>query len=672
MKPDPILLEIMGTKVAAAAEQMYITLQRTSRSVYVKEAADFATAILDTKGDIFAYPTSASFNFLMDCNYASTIRAVPEVEPGDVIVTNDPYLSEAMSTHLPDVHLIRPYFHVGRVVAYGWCFAHLTDVGGAVPSSMSPALTEIFQEGLRVPPMKIIERGQYNEDFVKLFTANSRSPEINMGDVRAMVGALEIGAQRVADLIERHGVETFLACQEDLQDYTAAKAREVLRRIPDGTYEFWDFMDDDMISRIPVRVRVKMTAKDGDVHLDISGTDPHTRTAYNVPTNSQRNYWISFRLSSFLSTYDESMHKNAGLFRHVSVTNPKGTVLNAEFPDAVGHRVSAPWRLSDAVAGAILKAAPELMGALTGGTMVPFALAEYTADGSRIVNAIQPLRVGMGAFRGRDGVDARDNSMNNMRNHPLETVENDSGVVTREYDIRPDSGGPGQWRGGVGQTMTIEILRDGGVIVARGMERMRFPPWGIAGGKPGAVLMSVFNRGRPDERQVGKIHELRVDAGDTLTILMPGGGGFGDPYLRDPDDVLEDVTRGFVSNVGAARDYGVVIAGDDVDRAATEALRRRRTRENDRPDFDFGPEREAWEAVFDDPTMGELNRRLLELPKSVRAHRRQRIFEDAVPGLAADGEMVLAILLADADSVRERLRRTMAATFDEEATVAPE
>ena len=670
MKLDPILLEIMGTKVAAAAEQMYLTLQRTSRSTYVKEAADFATAILDTKGDIFAYPQSASFNFLMDCNYVSTIRAVPEVEPGDVIVTNDPYLSEALSTHLPDLHLIRPYFHLGRVVAYGWCFVHLTDVGGAVPSSMSPAFTEIFQEGLRIPPMKVIERGQYNEDFVKLFTANSRAPEINMGDLRAMVGALEIGAQRVADLIERYGVETFLACQKDLQDYSAAKAREVLRLIPDGTYEFWDFLDDDMISRIPVRVRVMMTVKDGTVHLDLSGTDPQTKTAYNVPTNGQRNYWISFRFSSFLSTYDASMHKNAGLYRHITVNNPKGTVLNAEFPDAVCHRASAPWRLSDAVAGAILKAAPELMCAVTGGTLMPFALAEYTADGNRVVNVIQPLRVGMGAFRGRDGVDARDNSMNNMRNHPLETVENDSGVVTREYDIHPDSGGPGQWRGGVGQTMTIEILRDGGVIVARGMERMRFPPWGVAGGKPGAVLKAILNRGRPNERQVGKIHELRVDAGDTLTIMMPGGGGYGDPYLRDPDNVSEDVTRGFVSHVGAERDYGVVIAGDAVDRAATEALRRHRTREDIHPDFNFGPEREAWEAVFDDATMLELNRRLLELPKSVRADRRRRIFEEAVPGLAGDGEMALAELLADPDAVRVQLRRAMAAVLGEDAAVA--
>ncbi|OFW39071.1 MAG: hypothetical protein A3J29_05565 [Acidobacteria bacterium RIFCSPLOWO2_12_FULL_67_14b] len=661
MQLNPILLEIMGNKVAAASEEMYFALQRASRSGYVKEAADFATAILDADGQIFAYPPSATFNFLIDCNYASTIRAVPDVEPGDVIVTNDPYLSEAMSTHLPDVHLIRPYFHDGRVVAYGWCFAHLSDVGGAVPSSMSPAFTEIFQEGLRIPPMKIVKAGKPNHDFYRIFAANCRTPDVNLGDLRAMVGSLEIGAQRVADIIEQHGIKTFLTCQTDLEDYTAAKARDVLRKIPDGEYDFWDFMDDDMISRVPVRVRVRMTARDGNIHLDLTGSDPHTKTAYNVPTNGQRNYWISFRLTSFLTTYDKTMCKNAGLYRHISVTNPKGTIFHAEFPDAVCIRASAPWRLSDSVAGAILKAAPHLMCAVTGGTMLPFALAEFAADGGRIVNVIQPLRVGMGAFRGRDGVDGRDNSMNNMRNHPLEMVEHDSGVVIRDYDLRADSGGPGQWRGGVGQEMTIEILHDGGTIVARGMERMRFPPWGVDGGQPGAVLKVILNRGRADEREVPKIHELRVNAGDTLTLLMPGGGGYGDPFLRDPEKVRQDVVLGFVTREGAERDYGVILTrSGEVDDQATRARRGRRPRANVAKAFGFGPEREAWERVFDDRTMAELNRRLMELPKSVRADRRRAIFERAVPGLVAGGNEPLAALLADPDAVRARLVEAVA------------
>lgn len=492
-----------------------------------------------------------------------------------------------------------------------------------------------------------------------------------MGDVRAMVGSMEIGAQRVADLIDQHGVEAFLTCQSDLMNYTAAKAREVLRRLPDGEYDFWDYMDDDMISRVPVRVRVKMTVNDGNVHLDLTGSDPHSKTAYNVPTNGQRNYWISFRLTSFLTTYDQTMYKNAGLYRHISAHNPKGTIFHAEFPDAVSIRASAPWRLSDAVAGTILKAAPDLMCAVTGGTMMPFALAEHTAEGGRIVNVIQPLRVGMGAFCGRDGVDGRDNSMNNMRNHPLEMVEHDSGVVIRNYDLRPDSGGPGRWRGGAGQQLTLEILRDGGVIVARGMERMRFPPWGVDGGQPGVVLRVILNQGQPNEREVGKIHELHVNAGDTLTVLMPGGGGFGDPYLREPKSVLQDVILGFVSRSGAKRDYGVVIKGAAVDLAATKTLRLSRKRDNVGADFGFGSERLAWESVFDDTTMFEINQRLLNLPKSVRHDRRRRLFEDAVPGLAG-GTKTLAKLLANPDAARVRLRRAMKDAFGAGAKAAAE
>ena len=555
MRLDPVSLEILGRKLAAITDEMYFLIQRASRSSYVKEAADFATAVLDLDGNVFAYPPSATFNFLIDTNYVSTIRAVPDVQPGDVIITNDPYLSDGMSTHLPDIHLLQPYFCDGRLIAYGWSFVHFADIGGAVPSSMSPALTDIFQEGFRIPPMKLVRGGVLNDDMIALIRANSRTPEVAIGDLKAMLGALGTGAKRIAELAQKNGVQKLVDAGQDLQDYTAAKAREVLRRIPDGAYEFWDYLDDDMITRIPVRVRVRMVARDGEIHLDLSGTDPQVKTAYNVPSMGKRMYWISFRLTSFLTTFDPTMPKNAGMYRWITVNNPKGTILNAEFPDAVNIRASAPYRLFDAITGALIKAAPELMPAATGGTMVPFALAEIAEDGvSRKVEVIEPLRCGMGAFAGRDGVDARDNSLNNMRNHPVETVEAQSGVRVLAYDIRADSGGPGKWRGGVGQMMTVEALHDGGVIVARGMERLRFPPWGVAGGKPGATLQAILNLDRPGERVLGKIHELPLERGDTLTILLPGGGGYGDPFERDVEAVRSDVERGFVSAAAAERD----------------------------------------------------------------------------------------------------------------------
>jgi len=664
MTLDPVLLEIFATKVAAAAEEISLALKRSSRSIYVKEAADFGTGLVDLKGKVFGYPAAASVPFFLDADCRPTIDAVPDLEDGDVIITNDPYLSEGLATHVPDLHMIQPYFHKGHIVAYGWCFIHFMDLGGRVPSSISPSNHEIFQEGMRVPPMKVMKRGRINRDFLEVLRANTRTPEQNVADVTAMQGALATGGRRVADMIERHGVDAFLAAQSELQDYTAAKARQVLRRVPDGTYVFWDYLDDDFVSRIPVRVRVKVTINDGRLHFDLTGTDPQVAAAYNVVTRGRCHEWLTMRLTSFLLTHDPSMAANAGLYRPITCTNPPGTILNAQFPDAVGIRHTTARRLNDAMTGALLKAAPDMMAAPTCGASAPFVLAEYGPDGQgRNVTVLEPMRGGMGALKGKDGVDGRDATLSNMQNHPLETVESEAGVIIREYDIRTDSGGAGQWRGGTGQMMSVEFLRDGGIVLARGMERLRFPPWGVAGAKPAAAFRCLLNRGRRDERVVTKIDELHVNAGDTLTILMPGASGIGDPCLRPPETVRADVEQGFVSRQGAASDYGVVIADDGaVDEAATGTLRSRHRRDNRRADFDFGREREAWEEVFDDETMLALNRRLAELPKSVRYETRRRIFEAAVPNLPMAGTGSLAEAINDPDAARARLAKALAQT----------
>ena len=666
LRLDSVALEVMSRKLQAITDEMYFSVQRAARSSYVKEAADFATALLDPAGDVFAYPPSATFSFLIDTDFRSTIDAVPDLAPGDVIITNDPYASFGLSTHLPDLHLLQPIFADGRIVAYGWSFVHCSDIGGAIPGSVSPAMTSIFQEGFRIPPMKLVKAGVLNAELLGLLRVNSRMPEVVIGDLKAMLGALETGNRRLLELIARQGgaqsgVARLLAAQRDLQDDTEAKARAVLRRIPDGDYEFWDLLDDDMVSGIPIRVRLTMRVRDGAVELDLTGTDPAVRSAYNVPSMGKRMYWLSFRLTTILTALDPLMAHNAGMYRAVSVVNPRGSVLNAEYPDAVSVRNSVPYRLFDCVSGAVLQANRELLPAPSGGAMVTISLAEIAADGfSRVVEVIQPLRCGMGAFDGRDGFDVRDNSLNNMRNQPTELVEQQSSIRVLEYDIRPDSGGPGQWRGGAGQTITVAILCDGGSFLARGLDRMRFPAWGVAGGQPGAPMRIVLNRGRADERVLGKIHELHVRRGDTVTVSMPGGGGFGDPLRRDPAAVLADVVRGFVSEAGAAREYGVMIDGGIVDAAATAAARQRRANTGPARDFTFGAERDAWEAAFGDAAMRALNAHLYALPKSVRQDARLALFEAAVPGLAAPARAAFTELCPDPSAAAERLHRAIA------------
>jgi N-methylhydantoinase B len=658
---DPVTLEVVSRKFAAITDEMYFAVQRAARSSYVKEAADFATALLDPDGNVFAYPPSATFSFLIDTDFKATIEQIADPAPGDVILTNDPYASGGVSTHLPDLHVLQPYFHGGKIVAWGWAFVHCADIGGAVPGSVSPALTNIFMEGFRIPPLKLMKRGVPNDDLFALLRINSRMGELNLGDLRAMLGALETGNRRVAELIARQGADTFAAAAQGIQDYTASKARDVLRKIPDGIYEFCDFLDDDMVTGIPIRVRLRMTVKDGSIDLDTSGTDPQVRSAYNVPTMGRRTYWLTFRLTTVLTTFDSLMPHNAGLYRHITVQVPRGSVLRAEYPDAVVVRNSVPYRLFDCISGAIMKANPEMMPAPTGGTLITFSLSEIGPDGfTRVVEAIEPLRCGMGAVDGRDGVDGRDNSLNNMRNHPVELVETTSSIRILNYDIRPDSGGPGKWRGGVAQTVTAEILCDGGIVLARGLDRMRFPAWGVMGGLPGAKMQAIHNKGRPDERRLGKIHELHMKKGDTITLDLPGGGGWGDPLQRDPALVLRDVEGGFVSPEAAASDYGVVITSHAIDTEATETLRRARAGEvTRRGRFSFGIDRELWESVFTDEAMDELNRRLFALPKAIRQDVRARIFEAAVPGITAASGKPIPELIPDPPAAAARLRAAL-------------
>ena len=660
MALDAVLMEIMSQKFAAIAEEMVSVIHRTSRSTFVKEANDFSVAVVDIRGKVFAFPRAAN-TFAIDRPCTTVVDAVPDVEPGDVIVTNDPYSSGGLVTHVPDLHLLQPYFHDGKVVAYGWCFAHLTDVGGAVPSSMSPRHHEVFQEGIRFPPMKMLRRGEMNPVFETLFRANCRIPDINMGDVHAMLGALRMAGRRVTEICERYGGDTFVHSQAALQDYAAVKAREVLRNIPDGTYDFWDYMDDDLVTKYPVRLRVSMTVDDGRVHLDLTGTDPQSRSAYNCCTLAAVHHWLTLKLTIFMLTHDRTIPLNAGIYRSVTAANPPGTIMNAQFPDAVAFRTLAAIRYNDSVTGALLKARDDLIPAPATGCMSTMVISEFEPGAtSPTVKVVQPMRGGMGAYRGRDGIDARDVTINNMRNHPVESIETECGLLVREYDVRPDSGGPGRWRGGNGQTMTLEVTRDAGTFLMRGSDRFRFTAWGVAGGKPSAPYGFIVNQGKANEQRLTKLDRLPVNKGDTITVMMPGAGGFGDPFQREAVAVADDVVNGFIGREVAEREYGVAVTADGtLDRQATERLRAARVRPNVGADFDFGPEREAWETVFDDDTMGEVTRRLYALPKSQRVDRRSRFFDVVIPDLPPTGHGRLSDVLVDPDKARGRLKAAL-------------
>lgn len=657
MKLDPILVEIFFHKLTAIAEEMAITLQRTARTTYVKEAGDFGTALATPEGRFFAYPKVMGVSGFLDSNVATAVSSVGVLEPGDVILTNHPFASAGLSTHLPDLHLVRPIFHEGKIVAHAWDFIHSADIGGGVPSSISPRFSDGFQEGFLIPPIKLMKAGVMNEDVLTLYQANCRTPKVNLGDIKAMLAALHLGEKRVHALIEQHGVETFMNAQKDLAEVAAAKAREVQKQIPDGTYEFWDLMDDDFNSKVPIRVRCKLTAKDGLIHLDFAGSDPQVLAAYNIPTAGERHPWLTLKLMHFIYSNDKSVPLNHGLFDNITVSAPLGSVVNPEPGAAVGVRSATAIRLNEALVGAISRARPDLMPAPSGGVMIPSVLVEQDpATGGRNVMVLQSLVGGTGARRGADGVDGRDSSLANQRNTPIEKTEEESEAYIVDYALRRDSGGAGKWRGGTGVVFSVKIVGEDSSVLGRGMERFVFRPWGVAGGSPGERARVILNQGTPGEKDLGKLDIFHARPGDVVTIMTPGGGGFGDPLERDPDAVLQDIQLGYVSEEAAFNDYGVVIVDESIDRASTD-LRRKDLIEQRGPSagFNFGPERDAWEKVFDDETMTRMNAMLMRLSANVRAQRRLGIFQKVVPGLAKIGALSVVDAIGDVSQAKLRL-----------------
>jgi len=658
MTLDPVTLELMYHKFKAATEEMGIALGRTARSSYVRETNDFGTALCDLHGRFFAYPQSTGISLGVDQDCSAFIAAFDTLAPGDILVTNHPYLAPGVGSHLPDINLLQPYFHDGELVCFGWSFAHCADIGGAVPSSISPSFDTIFQEGLQIPPMKMAQGGVQNAGFMALLRANSRIPDIILGDLQAQLSALAVGERRVADLIAAHGIATVRAAQGGLVDYAKRRARQVQRRLADGTYEFHDYLDDDYRSRIPVRLRCRMEVADGQIHLDLTGTDPQLAAPYNVPTGGVRHPYLTTKLMHMLLTADPDLPLNYGLFENVTVHVPEATVMNPVSPAPVGIRHAGAIRFNDAVQGCLMAANPAMTTAASGGTVIPAVVAHVDGAGRYRVSVVQGIAGGGGAGPQTDGADARDRSLANIHNTPSERSEADLPIEVVSYAIRPDSGGAGKQRGGHGVIYAIRMLEDGMEFMGRGLERFVFQPWGAMGGHPGQVARVILNQGTDQEQELGKIDRVRAKAGDVITIMTPGGGGYGDPFARDPLAVAQDVARGLVSCEAARRDYGVQVDGDGAVDAAQTALLREAPRA---PVDSFGPARGLWEQVFDDARMNAMCAALLALPMGRRHSARTALFEAAVPGVSTQGPAAMQQPGFDPAAARARLDAALGA-----------
>ncbi len=623
---DPVTLQIFANHARAAAENMAYTLYRTAHSTFVKETEDFTVQITDAKGQVIAIPMDIGATWYPGIDYGPAQGMIESYEPGDIGFTNDPY-SGNLATHAPDLHMWKPIFHEGELVCFTCGHIHNTDMGGAVPASLSRSLTEIHQEGVRFPPMKLYRRGVLNEELLRVMLLNVRKPEQNLGDLKAFVGALNTGERKIRAMLQKFGLADFRAGLAGLQDYAEHQAREILASIPDGTYRFADYADEDSVNGNPCRLALALTIDGDRAILDFTGSDPQLTSALNVPTGGHpRSTLLLVGVYYVLFTLNPHLLLNGGLTRPFTCITPEGTVLNPKFPAAVGMRSLTCARLRSLIFGAFSLAIPERMPAAPAGTSsIMNVRTTDNRTGRSVLAAVNPVVGGGGGMPHRDGTNGSGADGAYLKNSPIEITETEVPIEVLRYGLVPDSGGPGRTRGGLATVMEFRVFSPDTHITARNRDRSNFRPWGTLGGGPGEPSDFILNPGTPRERRLGNTDILSMGPGDVLHIHSPGGGGRGSPLDRDPARVALDVKRGYVSAEAARRDYGVVLHEGALDTAATAALRAGMTRHAGH--FAFGPERTRFEERFTEAFYAAMTGWLAAMPIHWRFFAKSRLFE---------------------------------------------
>jgi N-methylhydantoinase B/oxoprolinase/acetone carboxylase alpha subunit len=520
MQPDAIEFEIFKNLFVSIAEEMGETLCRTSFSPNIKERLDYSCAVYDAGGETVAQGDHMPVHLgAMPLSVRAAIDHVA-MAPGDIVVLNDPFRG---GTHLPDITLVSPVF-VGRgsrPAFYVANRAHHSDVGGMSPGSM-PLAREVFQEGLIIPPIRLVSRGRIVDDVMALILANVRTPDEREGDLTAQIAANRVAEARLRDIAAKYGRGRVAAYGSALQDYTERVMRHTIRGIPEGEYRFADALDDDGFSPEPVTIRVRIAIADGRAEIDFTGTDPQT----DGSVNANLAITLSATLYAFRCLVREDVLYNAGVARPLRVVAPEGTVVNATRPAAVaGGNVETSQRITDVVLGALAQALPDVVPAASQGTMNNVTLGGFDGRRGRRFAYYETIGGGMGGRPGLVGISGVHTHMSNTRNTPIEAIEHDLPVRIRQYGLRRGSGGAGAFGGGDGIVREYEMLADTAVTVLS--DRRRGRPYGARGGEPGASGRNRVTRRDGRVEEVAAKARLELAAGDRLRIETPGGGGFG-------------------------------------------------------------------------------------------------------------------------------------------------
>ena len=518
MKVDPLALELANHRLAAIAEEMGVVLGRTALSPNIKERRDYSCAVFDAAGGLVAHAAHIPVHLGSTPLAVRAAMAAVRMAPGDVVVLNDPF---AGGTHLPDVTVVAPVYARGarRPFAFVADRAHHADIGGMEPGSM-PVGTDIFQEGVRLPPIKLVAGGRVVDDVLALFLANTRVPHERRGDLDAQCAALRVGATRLAELAERVGGTARLARDfRALQDHAERLMRAMLRRLPAGTYRATDVLDDDGHGARNLPIRVAITLRGGRARVDFTGTAPQVRG----PVNANLAVTRSAVLYVFAALAGGGVPTNDGIARPLDIVAPEGTLVHALAPAAVaGGNVETSQRIVDVLLRALAKAAPDRVPAASTGSMNNIALGGVHEG--RAFAYYETLAGGAGGGPGVPGASGTHTHMTNTMNTPIEALEAYYPLRVRRYALRAGSGGAGRWRGGEGLVRELELLADARVTLLT--ERRTVAPYGLAGGAPGRRGRNVLVRGGREETLPGKV-TLDMQPGDRLRVETPGGGGYG-------------------------------------------------------------------------------------------------------------------------------------------------
>lgn len=638
-------LQILANYCAAAADAMAFTLMRTAHSTFVKETEDFSCQIVSRDGLAFASPRSFGAPWYSGIDYAPVLALIDHYDEGDICITNDSYAGN-VATHSPDIHIWKPVFHQGAIVCFVVGHIHNTDVGGAVPASLSRSLTDIVQEGIRIPPLKIVRNGELNEEVARIMRLNVRVPDQNWGDFKAQLASVNVGERKIHEIIARFGVEDFLQGIEGILDYAERQARSIIATIPDGEYFYADFADEDGDGGYPCRVAITLRVQGETLELDYTGSDPQLASSLNMPTGGRERHPLALvGVTYVLSTLDCNLLLNAGTLRPTRAILPPGTVMNCEAPAAVGMR-SLTCALSQiATIGVFSQAIPDRLPANSPGGNSIMNIRTSDAANRSVVASLGPVGGGAGGTPRHDGPDGSGGLSAFLKNTPIEINEAEVPIHFHRYGLTADSAGAGRFRGGLASEMVFEIFAPDTLVTARNRNRSVFASAGVLGGLPGGL--SHFRTLRDGEViEHGNTDVIRCQPGDIVEVRGPGAGGYGLPVQRDEQAVLNDVRCGFVSHAAARTAYGVVIVDDQIDHAATARLRSEMGQQAS-AHFDHGAARDAFEALWTPERYQLLTTFLAAAPVGWRHFLKQQVFKAVAAGAATDIAPQMHAIFAD-------------------------